>query len=163
MSLGNSLRGGDEKVEEVRLGLLGFKRDVEGLKSIVDERRKEVEALVKQRKEIRRQMQVGLALSNIGQSLRELEQSLMMTSNESYTDNGEKNIDHGLSDSGEESDEGHQGGMSISRLGRHARQYLLIQRMMKRVGSDHPFVIKQGARMAKMKNMILLDLGNALK
>ncbi|KAL8912080.1 MAG: hypothetical protein Q9171_002868 [Xanthocarpia ochracea] len=163
LSLGNSLRGGDEKLEEVRLGLLGFKRDVEGLKNIVDERRKEVEALVKQRKEMRRQMQVGLALLNIGQSLRELEQSLMMTSNESHTDGPDKNIDRGLSDSGEESDEGQQGGMSISRLGRHARRYLLVQRMMKRVGSDHPFVIKQGARMAKMKNMILLDLGNALK
>ncbi len=163
MSLGSSLRGGEEKIEEVRLGLLGFQRDVEGVKAIIDGRRKETEALINQRKEIRRQMQVGRALLDIDQRLCELEQSLMMTSNGSPTNNVEPDIDHEISDSGEESDEGHEGDMWISRLARHTQQYLLAQQIMKRVGSDHPFVVRQEARMTKVKNTILLDVGNALK
>lgn len=163
LSLGSSLRGGDEKIEEVRLGLLGFKRDVEGMKAIVDGRRKETEALINQRKEIRRQMQVGRALLDIDQRLCELEQSLMMTTNGSHTNNAEAEIAPEISDSGEESDEGHEGGMSISRLSRHTQQYLLAQRIMKRVGSDHPFAVRQEARMTKVKSTILLDVGNALK
>ncbi|KAI4094525.1 MAG: hypothetical protein LQ339_007486 [Xanthoria mediterranea] len=163
LSLGSSLRGGEEKIEEVRLGLLGFQRDVEGVKAIIDGRRKETEALINQRKEIRRQMQVGRALLDINQRLCELEQSLMMTTNGSPTNNAEPDIDHEISDSGEESDEGQGGGMSISRLTRHTQQYLLAQQIMKRVGSDHPFVVRQEARMTKVKNTILLDVGNALK
>ncbi|CAO1606057.1 hypothetical protein XANCAGTX0491_009556 [Xanthoria calcicola] len=163
LSLGSSLRGGEEKIEEVRLGLLGFQRDVEGVKAIIDGRRKETEALINQRKEIRRQMQVGRALLDIDQRLCELEQSLMMSTNGSPTNNVEPDIDHEISDSGEESDEGHEGGMSISRLARHTQQYLLAQQIMKRVGSDHPFVVTQEARMTKVKNTILLDVGNALK
>ena len=46
LSLGSSLRGGEDKIEEVRLGLLGFRRDVEGLRDMVEERRKEVEGLL---------------------------------------------------------------------------------------------------------------------
>lgn len=163
LSLGSSLRGGEEKIEEVRLGLLGFQRDVEGVKAIIDGRRKETEALINQRKEIRRQMQVGRALLDIDQRLCELEQSLMMTTNGSPTNNAEPDIDHEISDSGEESDEGHGAGMSISRLARHTQQYLLAQQIMKRVGSDHPFVVRQEARMTKVRNTILLDVGNALK
>ncbi|KAL8752841.1 MAG: hypothetical protein Q9199_005465 [Rusavskia elegans] len=163
LSLGSNLRGGDEKIEEVRLGLLGFKRDVEGMKAIVDGRRKETEALINQRKEIRKQMQVGRALLDIDQRLCELEQSLMLTTNGSHTNNAVAETDHEINDSGEESDEGHESGMSISRLSRHVQQYLLAQRIMKRVGSDYPFVVRQEARMTKVKNTILLDMGNALK
>lgn len=163
LSLGGSLRGGDEKIEEVRLGLLGFKRDVEGLKNMVDGRRKEVEALVNQRKEIRKQMQIGRALLDIDQRLGELEQSLMMTSNGTHTEDHAEIADHAFSDSGEESDDGLEGGIIISRLGRLAKQYLLTERIVKRVGPSHPFIVKQGARMTKVRNTVLLDLGNALK
>ncbi|KAL8767943.1 MAG: hypothetical protein Q9209_005731 [Squamulea sp. 1 TL-2023] len=163
LSLGSSLRGGEEKIEEVRFGLLGFRRDVEGLKSLVDERRQAVEALVKRRMEIRRQMQVGRAILDINQRLCELEQSLMMTSNEMHRNDSEPEIEDETSQSDEESDEGHEGATLISRLSKHAQQYLLVQRTMKRVGPDHPFVVKQEARMIKVKNTILLDLGNAVK
>ncbi|KAL8724743.1 MAG: hypothetical protein Q9166_007782 [cf. Caloplaca sp. 2 TL-2023] len=163
LSLGSNLRGGDEKVEEIRLGLLGFKRDVEGLKNMVDERRKEVEVLVNERKEIRRQMQIGRALLDVDQRLRELEQSLMVTSNGSHTEDNAQEIDHGVSESDDDSDEGQEGGILISRLNRHAKQYLLTQRIIRRVGPDHPFLMKQAGRMTKIKGTILLDLGNALK
>ncbi|KAL8876636.1 MAG: hypothetical protein Q9198_005203 [Flavoplaca austrocitrina] len=164
LSLGSSLRGGDEKIEEVRLGLLGFKRDVEGMKSLVDQRRNEVTALIDQRKAIRRQMQIGRALLDLDQRLCGLEQSLMMTTvNGSQPDHAAPASDDEISDSGEESDEGHAGAMSTSRLRKHTQQYLLAQHIMKRVGLNHPFIVRLEARMTKVKDTILLDVGNALK
>ncbi|KAL8731994.1 MAG: hypothetical protein Q9181_004110 [Wetmoreana brouardii] len=163
LTLGSSLQGGDEKIEEIRLGLLGFKRDVEGLKDKVDERRKEVEALVAARKEIRRQMQVGRALLDFDQRLRELEQSLMVTSSGTLSEGQDHDFDHAISDSGDESDDGTEGSISALRLSRHVRQYLLTQRTMKRIGLHQPFVINQEARIERVKTTILLDLGNALK
>ncbi|KAI4244189.1 MAG: hypothetical protein LQ352_006903 [Teloschistes flavicans] len=163
LSLGSSLQGGDEKVEEVRLGLLGFKRDVEGLKRKVDERRLEVKELVAEKKEIRRQMQLGRTLLQMDQRLQELERSLMVTSNENHQENQVGVEDIELSDSWNEGDEGEGESIPVSRLRRHAQRYLLIQRMVKRVGPQHPFVINQGLRMERLRNTILLDLGNALK
>ena len=43
LSLGSDLKGGEEKVEDVRVGLLGFKRGVEDVRGKVRERRGEVE------------------------------------------------------------------------------------------------------------------------
>ncbi|KAL8687854.1 MAG: hypothetical protein Q9218_006087 [Villophora microphyllina] len=163
LSLGSSLRGGDEKVEEVRLGLLGFKRDVEGLKGKVDERRKEVEDLVTEKQEIRRQTQLGRTLLEMDQRLQELERSLMITSNGTHQEPQVGVEDIELGDSGDESDEGGEESTSVSRLQRHAERYLLVQRMVKRVGPDHPFVINQQSRMERVRNTISLDLGNALK
>ncbi|KAL8864956.1 MAG: hypothetical protein Q9174_007149, partial [Haloplaca sp. 1 TL-2023] len=164
LSLGSSLQGGDEKVEEVRLGLLGFKRDVEGLKSKVDERRDEVEALVTERKEIRRQMLVARTLLDVDERLRDLEQKLMLTSDGVHNQHAEpEHRDHELSESGDDSEEGEDGSILISRLSRHVRQYLLADKVMRRVGSEHPFVAGQESRMARLKGTILLDLGNALK
>ncbi|KAL8798117.1 MAG: hypothetical protein Q9182_006944 [Xanthomendoza sp. 2 TL-2023] len=165
LSLGGSLRGGDEKIEEVRLGLLGFKRDIEGLKMMVDEQRKEVEALVHQKREIRKQMQVGRALLDMDRRLGALEQSLQVTTNGSHTEDHIEGTDRGFSDSGEESDDGQEegGGISLARLNRHARQYLLTERIMRRIGLTQPFVAKQETRMTNVRDTILLDLGNALK
>lgn len=163
MSLGSSLQGGDEKVEEVRLGLMGFKRDVEGLKAKVDERRREVQDLVAERKEMRRQMQLGRTLLELDQRLQELERKLMIASSGLHHVDQAGVEDIELSDSGDEGDEGEGGSISVSRLRRHARRYLLIQRMIKHVGPQHPFVVDQGSRMERLRNTILLDLGNALK
>ncbi|KAL8711511.1 MAG: hypothetical protein Q9220_004170 [cf. Caloplaca sp. 1 TL-2023] len=163
LSLGSSLQGGDEKVEEVRLGLLGFKRDVEGLKSTVDEQRADFAALVAQRKEIRSQLQVGRALLDIDQRLQNLEQSLMVVSNGTHGGNEMDENGEESSDSGEEGDDNHEGSSLILRLKRHVEQYLLAQNIIRRVGLDHPFIVNQQSRFTKIKDTILLDLGNALK
>ncbi|KAL9594692.1 MAG: hypothetical protein Q9219_006892 [cf. Caloplaca sp. 3 TL-2023] len=164
LSLGSNLQGGDEKVEEVRLGLLGFGREIEGLKGKIDERRREVESLVVQRREVRRQMQLGRKLLNVDYRLKELEQSLMLTLDEPSQDpGGDDDVKRDFSASENESDEGEEDDGSISRLGKHVRQYLLARKILERIGPDHPFVVKQEDRMARIKDTILLDLGNAVK
>ncbi len=161
--LGSSLRGGDEKVEEVNLGLLGFKREIQALKSKVDERKKEVEHLVSQKKEIRRQMQLGRALLDVDYRLGELEGSLMIMSSEASQTGKAGEVDHDTSESDEESDDSQEARSTTSRLDRHVRNYLLARRGMERIGTYHPCMAHQETRMTRIKNTILLDLGNALK
>ena len=42
LGLGSSLKGGDEKVEEIRVGLLGFQKDVEGIRTNIEQREEDV-------------------------------------------------------------------------------------------------------------------------
>ena len=160
LSLGGSLYGGDEKVQEVRLGLLGFRREVEGLKRKVEAKRTEVEALIAKRKSIRRDIQLGRTLLELDQRLAELEKDLMLVST-TPTDLGRGKDSDASSDSEGESDEDH--GISLSKLQRHAQQYVYITRLRNRVGTDHPFVSKQQDQVAKLRNTVLLDLSTALK
>lgn len=159
--LGSSLHGGEEKVEEVRVGLLGFKRDVEGLKEKVEGRKKEVEGLVEERKRIRRDVQVGRALLEVDQRVGELEQRLMVASSNGEVKNVEEEAD--FSDSEEDSEEESQDGISTSRLKRHAQGYIYIRRLVDRIGPSHPFLVKHEERILRLKQTVLLDLGNALK
>ena len=158
--LGGSLKGGDEKVEEVRLGLLAFRRDVEGLQSKVEEKRMEVEALIAKRKTIRRDIQLGRTLLEIDQRLAELEKKLMLVLNTPADLERGKDSDVS-SDSGGESDE--ENGISLSKLRQHAQQYVYITRLMTRAGTDHPFLSKRQEQVAKLRNTVLLDLRTALK
>ncbi|KAL8988848.1 MAG: hypothetical protein Q9177_002141 [Variospora cf. flavescens] len=163
LSLGGSLQGGDEKVEEVRLGLLGFKREIEGLKAKLDQRRREVAGLVAQRKAVRRQLQLGRTLCGIDYRLRELEQSLLITTNEALQDKKAGDNYQGISEGDEDSDDSQEGNGSTSRLIKHVRQYLLTRREMERIGLQDKFVVQNQARMAGVRHTILLDLGNAVK
>ena len=163
LSLGSSLRGGDQVVEEVRVGLLGFRRDVESLKGKVEGRKTEVAVLAEERKRIRKEVQTGRALLEIGQRVEELEKRLMVVSSGVKVGTSEDDDLYGLDDSEEDSDEeGVDNAMSTSRLQRHVHQFLHIKRLMARVPSDHPFLIQQQERMMRLRNTLLLDLTSAL-
>ena len=157
------MKGGEEKIEEVRLGLFSFEREVEGLKEKVNEKKKEVEGLVIERKAIREQVQLGRKLLDIGQRLQELEARLMIDSDGEAAP-AEDNEDSGApSDSEVDTEDEETGGIPTSRLRRHAQQYLYIAKSMDRIGLNHPFLSKQQGRMMRLRNTVLLDLGNALK
>ena len=157
LSLGGSLKGGEEKIEEVKLGLLGFWRDVEGLKARVGSRKTEIEVLISERRLIQRDIQLGRTLLEVDQRLSDLEEKLMLVS---VKDRIRKDS-AGSSDSGEESDE--EQGISLLRLQRHVHRYVCIRRLMERVGFEHPFILKQEDRTLRIKKTVLLDLTTALK
>ena len=163
LSLGSSLKGGDEKVEEVRLGLLGFQREVGVLRDKVEERRKEVEELVEERKRIRERVQLGRRLLEIERKIGDLEGRLMLASTSPRgTQVSQEGI--ALSESDEESDEEPESdGIGIMRLRRHMEQYMYIKGLVERTGSEHPFLVKQGERVLRLKQTVLLDLNSALK
>ena len=163
LTLGGSLKGGEEKVEEIRVGLLGFKGDVEGLKAIAEGRMKEVEGLIEERKGIRKEMQLGRGLLEVGQRLEELEEKLMVTSNGNGQPNYHNEEETEFDDSEDESEDEEVGNpVSVSRLQRRVQQYIHITRLMDKIGNEHPFVVKQSERVVRLRQTLLLDLNTLL-
>lgn len=161
MNLGNSLNGGEEKVEEVRVGLLGFKKEVDGLMGVVGKREEEVGELLEEKRDVRRKIEVGRRLIDYDARLRELEAELMIeTTGQEPIILGEEVSD---SDEDEDEDEEEEGyGVSVAKLRRNVVQYRLVLGLEKELG-DHPFVAAQTARIAKVRTTLLMDLSTALK
>ncbi|KAL9103833.1 MAG: hypothetical protein Q9163_001153 [Psora crenata] len=158
LGLGRDLRGGDEKVEELRLGVLGFKRELEGLKYKVRERRDEVERLVEERKRVRQRITLGKGLLEVERRVKGLEEKLMLAPG-----NGNNGDEQGsLTDSDEASEEEMEGGVDVSKLRRNAELYIYIEKLVRRFGAEHPFLAKQKERVRRLRQTVLLDLNNAL-
>ncbi|KAJ9640039.1 hypothetical protein H2199_006273 [Coniosporium tulheliwenetii] len=159
LSLGSSLTGGDEKVEEVRVGLLGFRKERGG----------GVEGLVRERMGVRRQVAVGRALLEVNTRLEELEEGLMVESagRANKVRDGQDAADvsdsEELSDEDEEDEAGGAAFMSLLKLQRHTQQYTVIQQLAEHIGLDHPFLVAQKSRMTRVRSALLLDLSAALK
>ncbi|RFU35308.1 hypothetical protein B7463_g1065, partial [Scytalidium lignicola] len=167
LSLGSDLKGGEEKVEDVRVGLLGFKRGVEDVRSKVRERKVEVEGLLKEKKDISKQISLGRNLLEVDARLEELEDKLLVESLPSGANGLE---DDSWSDSEEDEEEeatrvdiGLGGGTSITKLQRLATDYRQVEQLTAVIGLDHPFIVAQEPRMMRVRNTILLDLTTALK
>ncbi|MCJ1321827.1 hypothetical protein MMC15_007172 [Xylographa vitiligo] len=164
LGLGGSLRGGEEKVEEVRVGLLGFKREVDTLKDKVEGRLEEVGGLLEERRAIAKEVRTGKALLEIDLRLEDLEERLMVGSNGAVNTavDGDED-DFSASESDDESDEDTRGTtIPLSRLRRRVQQFLYIQRLFAKTGPEHPFLIKQEERMMRIRQTMLLDLSSAL-
>ncbi|KAF2743212.1 hypothetical protein M011DRAFT_431593 [Sporormia fimetaria CBS 119925] len=163
LGLGRSLNSGDEKVEEVRVGLLGFRKEVEGLRGKVAEREEEVRMAVEERVGIRKQIAVGRALMDYEARLALLESRLMVEgSGAAVPANDDTSESEEDTDDEDEEEEGTYG-MPIARLRGNAEQYRLIHEVSSRVGEQHPFITAQAPRMAKVRSTLLMDLNNALK
>jgi hypothetical protein len=163
LELGGSLRGGEDKIEEIKVALLGFRGDIWVLKEKVSARRKEVERLLEERRAAARDIRFSTALLEVDARLGELEKSLMVggginPSNEEGTDS----VDFSESD---EDSEGSETGskISISQLGRRVERYIMIKRLIARMGPEHPFLVKQEERLLRIRQTLLLDLSTALQ
>ncbi|KAF1835337.1 hypothetical protein BDW02DRAFT_568072 [Decorospora gaudefroyi] len=162
LNLGNSLHGGEEKVEEVRVGLLGFRKEVGALMGDVGQREEEVAGLLQERREVRSKIEVGRRLVDYDARIKELEAELMIeTAGHETIIIGEEVED---SDEDEdEDDEDEEGyGVSIAKLKRNVMQYRLVVGLEKSLG-EHPFVAAQVARIAKVRSTLLMDLKSALQ
>lgn len=170
LSLGSDLRGGEEKVEDVRVGLLGFKRGVEEVRSKVMERGQEVEILLEEKARVSKQINVGRKLLEANAKLEGLEERLMVYSlgrNENVT--GEN-----VWSTSEDEDEDEDGeddevaaergtGTSTKKLQSLVDDYQQVEHIQATIGSHHPYIICQEPRMARVRNTLLLDLSTALK
>lgn len=165
------------------MGLLGFRRDVEGLKNKVQERRREVEELLDEKIRIGKQIQLGRGLLEVEGRVRELETRLMVKASDH--ENGDQrsrsrsehelNVDTNVSeddgDGSEEDDEDEDevdfhldpGVSSISQIKRHVERYMYIQKVVQRLGPQHPFLVRLQDRIIRLRQTLLLDLNNALK
>lgn len=167
LSLGADLKGGEEKVEDVRVGLLGFKRGVEDVRGKVRERKMEVEGLLVEKKGVSREIALGRKLLEVDARLEELEEKLLVASL-GRTTNGLN--EDSWSDSEEEDDDeeelspnGGVGSTSTRKLHKLVADCRHVEQLSASIGKDHPFIVAQESRMLRVRNTILLDLNTALK
>lgn len=123
LSLGGDLKGGEEKVEGVRVGLLGFQREVEGIRKAVQDRARETGELLQEKKVLRKEIVLGRALLEVHERLEELEEKLGIKTREGEEDDEDDEDD----EEDETSDlESSPYAGAAKRLRKQSEQYLLI-------------------------------------
>ncbi|KFA62850.1 hypothetical protein S40285_02284 [Stachybotrys chlorohalonatus IBT 40285] len=166
LSLGNELRGGDEKVEDVRVALLGFRRATEEVKSKVTQRREKTQALNEDLKDVRAQIEQGRMMLEVSERLTALEEKLALHSAPKengnagwYTDDSDEDDD----DDDEDDKPGEILGSSPAKLLGLAQECSRTTVLVNNLDQGHRFVFKLNERLMRCRNTLLLDLGNALK
>lgn len=169
LSLGGALRGGEEKVEGVKVGVLSFQRDVQAIRDKVEARRQEVDELLNAKRRLRTTADIGKDLLDYADRVEELEHRLMIqdraskeytkpdgsdTESDMYSDEDEDSDDEELADG--------TPAISLKRLERHVQKFIYLISIASRVGEKHPFLVAQEPRIAKIKSTVLLDLKAAL-
>ncbi|PYH42726.1 COG2 family protein [Aspergillus saccharolyticus JOP 1030-1] len=174
LSLGIALQGGEEKVEQVRVGLLAFQRDVRTICDKVEARQREVEGLLKEKKRLKGEVNVGRALLDYADRIEELERKLMIgdTARQSRDKSSVAELDSdsdlldSASDDSEEEDIAPGASatalVSLKTIEHHIQKYLYLMRLSARISDDHPFIQGQRPRVSKIRSAVLLDLKTAL-
>ncbi|OJJ48499.1 hypothetical protein ASPZODRAFT_1610676 [Penicilliopsis zonata CBS 506.65] len=177
LSLGSALRGGEEKTEEVRVGLLAFQRDVRAIRDKIEDQRADVEALLKEKKRLRSEANIGKLLLDYADRVEELEQRLMIGDlstgdHQQESDSEASDPEMGLYSSDSEGSEDASvaesspvpaaPAVSLKRLEHHIRKFLYLTTLTDRIGSSHPFLLSQQPRMENIRSTLLLDLKSAL-
>lgn len=171
LSLGSALRGGEEKIEGVKVGLLSFQRDVKAIRHKFEARRQEVEELLNEKRRLRTNADIGKDLLDYADRVEELEHRLMIKDKSSPQEgpapdesDTESDLYSGESD-GSDDDELPDGtpAISLKRMERHAQKFVYLTSIAARVGEKHPFLIAQQPRVARIKSTVLLDLKTALE
>ncbi|OAR01036.1 hypothetical protein LLEC1_04507 [Akanthomyces lecanii] len=167
LSLGTDLRGGDDKVEDVRVALLGFRRAVEDVKARVATRRAETDELTTELRGVRGGIELGRTMVEATERLASLEERLALSGAPPKPADGEEQADDPDEDSEEEDeddDEQIQGllGSTPAVLMRLAQDYIAAEALLRSLPVV-AFTAKMDARLIKCRKTLLLDLNNAVK
>jgi len=161
LSLGGDLKGGEEKVEGVRVGLLGFQREIEAIRKAVQDRAKETAELLSEKKGLRKEIVLGRSLLEVHERLEELEEKLGIKIKEGEEDDDEEDEDD------EDEDEDIPGGSSynsaVRRLRKQSEQYLMIVFQSSKIGLSHPFLVSLQPRVEEVRKTLILDLSASLR
>ncbi|KAM4066520.1 conserved oligomeric golgi complex component protein [Hirsutella rhossiliensis] len=164
LSLGSELRGGDDKVEDVKVALLGFRRAVDEIKAKVAKRREDTLVLNSQLRKVRSDIALGRIMIELSDRLSALEERLAI---HTLAANNEPQWDYDQSDQDDDDDpDEHVEGLVGSppaRLLQSARDCSQIAALAESLDQQHPFIVKSQERLTTCRNTLLLDLSNALK
>ncbi|KAG6306642.1 hypothetical protein E4U45_006725 [Claviceps purpurea] len=163
LSLGSELKGGDEKVGDVKVALLAFRRAVEEVKAKVARRKGETRQLNDELRLVRRHIEEGRKMLELEDRLAMLEKRLALDSLPGGGGAGDWTSDNNSSDEDESDSAAGLVGSSPGRLLQSATQCGEAILLKESLDQDHPFVIKLEERLTRCRNTLLLDLGNALK
>jgi len=173
LSLGSTLSGGEEKVEQVRVGLLGFQRELGLIRSKVDKRRDDVANLLQEKRTLKQHVKLGRALLEIAERIEELEEHLMIgetvkaRSRNALLDTG-LGSETGYDSFGEESDDetSTEEGETRSRarkLARLVEQFLVVKVLVGRHDANQTFIVAQKERLGQIQTTLRLDIESARK
>ncbi|GAB7335479.1 hypothetical protein MBLNU13_g07836t1 [Cladosporium sp. NU13] len=160
LSLGGDLKGGEEKVEGVRVGLLGFQREVEGIRKAVQDRARETGELLQEKKGLRKEIVLGRALLEVHERLEELEEKLGIKTKEGEEDDEDDDEDEEDDTSDLESS---AYASAVKRLRKQSEQYLLIVCQSSKIGQSHPFLVSLQPRVDEVRKTLILDLSASLR
>jgi hypothetical protein len=155
LSLGGDLKGGEEKVEGVRVGLLGFQREIEAIRKAVQDRAKETAELLAEKKELRKEIVLGRSLLEVHERLEELEEKLGIKIKEGDEDDEE--------DEDEDTPESSSSHSAVRRLRKQSEQYLMIVFQSSKIGLSHPFLVSLQPRVDEVRKTLILDLSASLR
>jgi len=162
LSLGGDLKGGEEKVEGVRVGLLGFQREIETIRKAVQDRAKETAGLLSEKKGLRKEIVLGRSLLEVHERLEELEEKLGIKIKEAEDDEDDEDEDD-EEDENEDTTEGSSYSSAVRRLRKQAEQYLIIVFQSGKIGSSHPFLMSLQSRVDEVRKILVLDLSACLR
>ncbi|KAA8895188.1 oligomeric golgi complex component, COG2-domain-containing protein [Sphaerosporella brunnea] len=151
VGLGSSVKGGEGRVEDLKVGLLEFRREVETIVRAIEEVKTQVEAEIRAKERIRKEKALGRPLLALAQKLDELSVVLLLDGSDSVGG------PPGFLEDGD-------GLTSSRRLGKLVRIWVyVVDFLLPKVPTEHPFVKRQGERMKKIRETLLIDLKSALK
>ncbi|KAG0641252.1 oligomeric golgi complex component, COG2-domain-containing protein [Tuber brumale] len=166
VGLGGSLRRGDGRVVDLRMGLLGFRREVGVIMGVVEGVRRDVEVQVRRRRVVEGGRTLAKDLLTLSYRLDELSTLLLIhppctspaAAATTTTAIPIPDFDQDAPGPGKSSTP------SIPRLSRIILGYLYLTRnMLPRLPQQHPFVKTQIPRIEAVRKTLLLDLDSALK
>lgn len=183
LSLGDRLRGGEERIEEIRVGLLGFQRDVTGVRDLIAQRSNEVKELLQVKTSIRKQIRTGRTLLEVDERLSALELRLGLASGVKVIDSthnrdidGEEPdlLSNGFnewdevwtrdefemiqSESSDDENEEVKGKGLPRRLAGSLSSLQIVQLLSQKCGESHPLIAAQRDRMLAIKDTLRRDL-----
>lgn len=146
LGLGDGLRGGGERAEDVRVALLGFRRQVEDVQARVRGRREDVLRSGAELRAVRGEVETGRRMLELDERV-----GVLLGRLEGGGPDEEDEDDDDSVDDNEE------------RLVEMAREYNAIVRLANALGRDLPYVRKMEERITRCRNTLLVDLGASLK
>ena len=167
IELGSGLAGSEGKVEEVRLDVMSFRRELVKMRTKVIKDEAHVGDLINERVQIKRDIHLGRQLLDLGQRVEDIERRLMING----SDKKSSEASNGMLPLGESEDEDSNDDeanrtastVPFARLRKHVQQYLIIQQLVVQIDRSHPFIAAHKSRLVKIRDALLLDLATALK
>ncbi|KAK9247593.1 oligomeric golgi complex component, COG2-domain-containing protein [Lipomyces tetrasporus] len=142
VGLGKSVSGGSAKVDDMKLVVIGFRREIEGISSRLQSVIEEMDDLLQKKRTLREKENLGRSLISYALGLQALEIGLHIDSS-SATDSTELEDTYPT---------------PASRLKSLTAQYHSVRHRLKNLPKDHPFVVGQDSRIDKIRKELIEEL-----
>lgn len=159
LGLGDELKGGEERAEDVRVGLLGFRRQVEEVQGRVRARREDVERNGIELRGVRGEVEAGRRMLELDERV----DVLLGRLEDQVAEDEDTDDDSDDDNDGDGPGEVTFTGSSPTLLMDLATEYLRIDRLADAVGRNMPYVKKIEERITRCRNTFLLILGTSMK